>query len=88
MKIINSHYDFDYIDLELKSGKDKIYVNLYNTDNLHPSWLIENQSESIFKQIDTFYKNQRDRIKKEVEILVNIIKDGKPSYMIGLLRMQ
>lgn len=86
LTIINSHYDFEYIDLEIKSGKDHINISLYNSENLHPSWLIENQSASIVKQIELFIKEQKHKIRRDVDILIDIIKDGQRSYMPGLLR--
>ncbi len=88
LRIKNSHLDYEYLDLELDSGEDKILVNLYNSDNIHPGWIMENQLDSIIKQIDRFYQKQKGIIKKEMEILIDIIKDGKPSYMMGLVRVK
>jgi len=87
LKINTSHFDFEYLDLELNNGKNKVLVNLYNSDNLHPSWLIDNQLDSIIKQIEKFYQNKKGEIKKEFEILIDIVKDGRKTYMMGFLRI-
>ena len=87
LRIKQSHFDFEYLDLELDSEENKIQVNLYNSDNIHPNWLMDNQLDSIIRQIDKFYQNKKGLIKKEFEILINIIKDGRKSYMMGFLKI-
>ena len=87
LRIKQSHFDFEYLDLELNSEENKIQVNLYNSDNIHPNWLMDNQLDSIMRQIDKFYQNHKGLIKKEFEILINIIKDGRESYMMGFLKI-
>ena len=87
LRIKNSHFGFEYLDLELDSGEENILVNLYNSDNIHPNWIMDNQLDSIIRQIEVFYQRQKGKIKKEIEILIDVIKDGKPSHMLGLLRV-
>lgn len=87
LRIKQSHFDFEYLDLELDSDENKIQVNLYNSDNIHPNWLMDNQLDSIIRQIDKFYQNKKGLIKKEFEILINIIKDGRQSYMMGFVKI-
>lgn len=87
LNIKNSHIDYDYLDLELTDNGNNIMVNLYNLDNIHPGWLIENQLDSIIRQIDSFYQKQKGKLKKEFEILIDIIIDGRPTYMMGFLRI-
>jgi hypothetical protein len=88
LNIKNAHFDFEYVDLELNNGEDNILVNLYNSDNLHPNLLIENQMGNIIRQIDTFYKKKKGELKKEFEILIDIVLNGRPSYMMGFVRIQ
>ena len=87
LNIKNSHFDFEYVDLELNSDQENITVNLYNSENYHPSWLIDNQLSSIIKQIERFYRQKKGSLKKEFEILISVMKNGRPSYMMGFMRI-